>query len=321
MSDDISAWNALKGKLPWQSDGDHRNEDADLNKFKAWFCERIWNTMREYGETEPPLLEDYTSKFIRHNRKTRVSETDAIEYGRLIVDEDRFTIQLSTDLTYTQKRSELGHELGHTYQYDTTGYPIEPIYDRELTSTKDPQGLDEGFAWEVAGHLLVPRPLIVRKLPENASLYSFFKAANRFEVTRTLLARRLYWDTHHWESDDNYWLSSILVFYPKSKYTRDELPPPEGNKEVHRGHDLRNLDLKRVWPDLQEAIRFTMDQPKALIDPTTMAKEVSAVPFSFNDQSLTVETMYRPSHKRIYLLIVPKHHVERRATVTLARFS
>lgn len=325
MRTDENGFWALEHRFLSKEEIVSEGEDAKLALIKKRLYRTIWEEMRQYDETRPPFIAP-DSQFVRHSRKCKVVETGEVRSARISRSESGFTIYINEDLWPAKKRTQLAHELGHTYLYDVDADPIEPLGDwkSDLDSVRDSDrmwGADEGFAWEVGGQLVVPSQVLPTFVPPVASIRSVLRAATEvFRITKSSMVKRLYWHTHDWGDGSNYWPDSVLIMYPKRK-VEDGMPPPEGNSEVFKGENFRNARLSEVWGSLAPIVRESVSAPGRTVFPGPANETSERRPVSLNGVSMRVEAKFVPRDRRVYLLIGKEKPEESTREVPLTYFS
>ncbi|MDZ7688647.1 MAG: hypothetical protein U5J64_07995 [Halobacteriales archaeon] len=297
-------------------------DENPLSQIKQRIYDDIWKEMREYGEREPPFLSS-DSKYVKYGRKAKIIETNRVNTARMKVESNGFKIFINNDIWHRRKRTLIAHELGHTYLYDLDTEPIEPYYEKDrvadyLRRREEMWHMDEGFSWDLARQLVVPTPVLDRYIPKTPSLYSFFRnTKKRFEITYSIMLKRLYWSTYNWDKGANYWNNSVFLVYPDSKIDEDDIPAPKGNTEVYKGAEYKNITLKESWDKLKPVVKYSLHQPNKLITPDEVMGISGYDTISTKNSTLRAEAKYLPNAGKLYILLIPEESLEQREHRTL----
>ncbi len=269
--------------------------------------------LKVYGEKRLPILTDYNSRFITHDRRCTVTETDNVKYGKLIVTPTGFEIYIAKNdeagqkMRTARKRTFLAHELGHTYLYDTRVTPPKPLLDADFIASalsKVDYGPEEGLPYEFGRELLIPTFILEKSIPRDASMGVFFQACKKFLVTRQFMAKRLFWNIYDYERNENYWSNSILIMYPLSKLSKSQERPPTGPNEIYKGKYLKNFNVAKNWETFENVI----DTCKNRVNQLVMFNES----LTFRNIKLIIEATYTqrtPSDGGfLYILVHPTCH-------------
>jgi len=289
-----------------------------VNIIKMRLFDDLWIRMEKFGETKPPFIELPNSKFLCFDRKTTIIETDEINHAKLETNDDGFLLKVNKLKNETQKRTLIAHEIGHTFFYDVDNIPVKPFFTRDRVgdyfegNRTAIYSKEEAFVYEIARHVLVPSKSLERILPPTPSLDAFLESCgkNQFHISKDLMAKRLYWDTHYWVTEFNYWPHSILVLYPASKIEKNEILAPLGNTEIFKGKDkaFKKIDIKmKIWDRLIPMIRLTLNSPNRTIFSKNLDERAGFHGLRIDRTTLLIEMKYVPSDQRIYILIFPQH--------------
>jgi hypothetical protein len=285
-----------------------------IDLIKQRLFEDIWKRLQLYDEINPPIINSYNSKFLRCDRRARIVETKNIEHAKLNLNKNEFTIYVNEDKSLPQKRTLISHEIGHTFLYNVNEVSIEPLYIKDgILDYIEPDSSklykEEGFIYEIGRYLLIPSPLLKKYLSKNPLMSSFLNGVseNVFNVTKDLMARRLYWDISDWNLRSNYWRDSVLIMYPISKTTKIESNSPFGATEIFRGTDLKNTNVRtEIWPWLIPLVNESYANPEKLIDSENFQHNNWFKPIKIKGHEMKAELKYLPVDFRIYILIYPK---------------
>jgi hypothetical protein len=288
-----------------------------LNLIKQRLFDDAWTRMEYFGETKPPFIESINSKFLQFDRKISIIETDQINYAKLDAIENGFILKINKSKNETQKRTLIAHEVGHTFLYDVDEIPIKPIFSRDRVSDyfeKDRHSLyskEEAFVYEIARHILVPSNLLEKDLSLTPSLDMFLESCgkNHFHVSKDLMAKRLYWDTHNWDEELNYWPQSILLLYPISKLSNNRPIPPAGNSEIFKGKDkkFKKIDVKlKMWNSFIPVLHLATTSPNRTIISKNLDLQPGFKDIKIDGMNLFFEMRYSSIDQRIYILILPQ---------------
>lgn len=318
---DGSAWWLLRGSFLSNREKRECDDETALRHIKRRLFDYIWERMRAYGEDEPPFLQP-DSKFVTRFMRATVVEEPDVHYASLDVGRDGFTVYVDEAQSEAMKRTSIAHELGHAYLYDFESVPIEPVAGEEIepgsaAPTEQYFGWNEGFAWQVGRHLLVPAESLERRISRTPSIYQIEDMIERFFVTRAVAAKRLYWDTHDWSSGDNYWKDSVYLSYPRSKWDDGERPP-KGNSEVHLGSEFKNFDVRARWPEIRPVVRRALADKRTILNSRDAGGPGS---LEFRGERLVVEAKYAPRTGHVHVLVVPERSMDEREFVTLSQFA
>ena len=146
--------------------------------------------MKNNGEISPPFLRDLrSSDFVRSRKIVKISESELAHNGLLTPTQNGFIIHLRSNLERKKKRTVVAHELGHTFFYNMSlEPPVQFISDQH--SVLDNWAV-EGAAFEIGRQILIPSDWL-DSVKRRESLEIFFSLIEKFDVTRDILARRLF---------------------------------------------------------------------------------------------------------------------------------
>jgi hypothetical protein len=314
-------WQALAKKFlsPNEIQNAISTEDKKrmLNIIKMRLFNDLWQRMEKFEETKPPFIESTGSKFLHFDRKITIIETDQIDHAKLEAHEEGFLLKVNRLKNETQKRTLIAHEIGHTFFYDIDNLPIKPFFTRDRVgdyfegNRTAIYSKEEAFVYEIARHVLVPSKFLGRILPLTPSLDAFLDSCgkNQFHISKDLMAKRLYWDIHYWETEFNYWPRSILLLYPISKVLKNEISSPLGNTEIFKGKDkaFKKIDIKlKIWDRLIPMVRLALNSPNRTIFSKNLDEKAGFHGLRIDKMNLLIEMKYVPSDQRIYILIFSK---------------
>ena len=288
-----------------------------VNIIKMRLFNDLWMRMEKYGETKPPFIESINSKFLHFDRKITIIETDQIDHAKLEAHEEGFLLKVNKSKNETQKRTLIAHEIGHTFFYDIDSIPIKPFFTRDRVrdyferNRTAMYSKEEAFVYEIARHVLVPSKYLEKILPLTPSLDAFLNSCgkNQFHISKDLMAKRLYWDIHYWETELNYWPRSILLLYPISKGMKNKMSPPSGNTEIFKGKDkaFKKIDVKlKIWDALIPVVRLAISSPNRIIYSKNLDEIAGFHGIRIDLTNLLIEMKYVPTDQRIYMLIFPQ---------------
>ena len=248
---------------------EHRKRLVGLIKDRLF--ENVWSRMQKYGERTPPFIKSFDSRFLSIDRKVKIFQINEIERGKMSVSGNFFMIYINRNLSFKEKRTALAHELGHTFLYDVDSVPIKPYCDvtvRDIVAGNNREklfDLQEGFVWEIGRYILIPSPALEKIVPRNPTINDFLDACKNFNVTKDVMARRLFWDVYDIDNGHNYWPYSALFIYPIAKIDDRMLPVPRGNSEIFRGAFFKNFNIKMYWEHLAPIVTYCANNPKEMI--------------------------------------------------------
>lgn len=304
-----------------------------INLIKKRMFDEIWQRMNRSGEDKPPFLTCLNSKFLLEDRKVQIIESDEIKWAKTEVKGTKFLIYINKYINLKQKRTLLAHEVGHTFLYDTEKIPIAPYYTAGgpghffVSISSNLYNYHEGFAYEIGRHILIPSSVLNELVPKNPTIEDFFVACATFNTTKDVMARRLFWDIHDWNSKYNYWSDSVLIIYPinknlidrskhskSSKKNRDIYPKPRGNMEVFRGKFFKYFDVESIWDLLLLFVDASFDLPnhvirsndKKLIDYIKKKNDreiLNLYKLMYKKIALKFELVYKPQGDNIFIII------------------
>lgn len=289
--------------------------DFYRNLIKNRLFKDVWKRMLECDEDKPPFLTNKYSKFIRIDRKSEIRETLNEKHAHLELKENRFIIFINQRKSEYEKRTLISHELGHTFLYDVDRLPIRS-YIEELTNFQllafknlNYYQREEGMIYEIARHILIPSEFLIKIVPLEPSLEVFIKSCNKenFFTTKSLMAKRLYWDIHDWDLKSKYWDDSILIIYPLSRIQDKIFEPPSGNNEIYRGSKLMSINIKnKIWPWLIPQITLSLKNKNKTIHSEDFISQDLIDPLLIHNCEYISESLFIPYEKCIYSLIFAK---------------
>jgi hypothetical protein len=283
------------------------NSKFFINLIKKRLFLNIWEKMQKFDEKSPPFLtqNDFPLKCC----KAIINETEDVKWGHLQLNEENFTIYLNKNLNETKKRTVLAHELGHTFLYDLQKKPITPYYHRERSLDllhPNIYDLDEGFVYEIGRFLLVPSKAISKYISKNPTLDSFLDACSQFQTTKDVMAKRLIWDIHDFDTGEKFWNTALLIFYQIAEEGDDILwEIPKGNKYIYRGVFFKNFHFEKYWPLIVPLLNTSLRKPNVLLK-SSLVDTVKLKQIIFKNSKIKVELKYLPNDKRIYILFSKK---------------
>ena len=185
--------------------------------------------MKNNGEISPPFLRDLrSSDFVRSRKIVKISESELAHNGLLTPTQNGFIIHLRSNLERKKKRTVVAHELGHTFFYNMSlEPPVQFISDQH--SVLDNWAV-EGAAFEIGRQILIPSDWL-DSVKRRESLEIFFSLIEKFDVTRDILARRLFHNLDLWEG--------VLFFSP---IQGSEVLPPK--KQLFKSNKFKAFQIK-----------------------------------------------------------------------------
>ncbi len=291
---------------------DEKTRKDMVHLIKRRLYEDIWRRMQRCGETSPPFIRWKESSFLKDDRRTEIRETADVRYGHLEVKDDRFIMHINKRLGSLQKRTLIGHELGHTFLFDVESTPIKPYFDRDrsldlmrvLHNNSYAYRKEEAFMYEIGQQILVPSEPLGELVPTSPSLGAFMQACGAFLTTKELMARRLFHSVYNWEDKTSYWKDCILIMYETSYMTSNDYAPPERDK-VFKGSSLKGINVrKELWPSLPPILRLAYKRPNQIVNSWEYTDSFRLELLEARGMQFDVEALHVPRReRRIYLVL------------------
>lgn len=178
--------------------------------------------------------------------------------GMLIPKIGGFTVIINdANNTYRRILTSLAHEIGHTYFYDIFTDPPTPLINRSILKSEYFHGEWEGLAYDVGRTLLLPKKHFERHVNDfyrDTSLKNFYEMYNKFEVSKDVLAKRMFWDLGLWDAYLfwGYYKDGTIIVSNKDKFRIKK-----GKfRSFTLGEAIRNNSLKLAILDDENKIGY-----------------------------------------------------------------
>ncbi len=217
---------------------DEDSTDELIFEVKEALYSYIARELKESGEIKPPLLRSFDSPYIKGRGVNSVILASRIAVDACLVPKrGGFEIFIKESLPYFRQRLCLAHELAHTYFYkfiEGRDYPVHVAKSAKKYMQVDWK-LDEGFTYEIAREILLPRFLIRKIKHKNIDLNMLFVLQRKFAAPISLIAKRAIHDLKYLDS------CFIIAEYEKGG-VRTGTP-----KVIYKGESFKRISIRKLW--------------------------------------------------------------------------
>lgn len=214
----------------------------------------ITREMKDYRETKPPILiKGLDSPYIRLGRRiNRIEFLDNISNeAYLQPSEGGFSIFIKKSLNYYRKRLCLAHEIAHTYFYKFHKNMPVHLASNKINFQVDWE-LDEGFTYEIAREILMPKFILRKFLKNNISLIDVYKLRRIFHVPISIVAKRIIHDLNY---PNLCFIITKCNFYSKNM----TIEKPKRHTII-KGSNFKYISIIRNWNLFEELILDNIDK-------------------------------------------------------------
>ena len=282
----MNIWEALYKEYADEYRDINNREELILEAKKALYA-FIRREMKDFRETKPPILErEIKSPYIKDGR--RVNRIEIIDEmtneAYLLPDKGGFNIFIKKSLSYYRRRLCLAHELAHTYYYKfyDNDVPIHIVNSKKYLKTD--WGLDEGFTYEIAREILLPK-FVLRKFlkNKNINLSDMFKLQKIFKVPISIVAQRLIKDLRY--------LDSCFII---AKSTSDNNRIIKPTNIIYKGDSFKNISIRKNWKKIADLI---------IVDKNNESKDLNIEKFYFTLDNYECNIEFAKENRYIFVNI------------------